>query len=911
MTLSGGIRPRPGHRAYPAGPGPEAARLPPGTPVAVGPAVPGGPAGALRQLRALVEAGGTVAAGADVDLGDGYRSARVDGAAGDRRDAVLAALAVPGFADRLGPPPALLVALFGPDATRPLGAATLETVAAGRWPVLRYAVAASDLLGPEQLVQLLGLRAPDGVDPFPTGLPSVVGAHLGRVLRPLSAARRLRLLTDLWEQVCAAGSARARRDRLRDCQRRQHGHDDLQARAERTDQDEVLAWLRRDLGSDPNLVEAALWEPPYAVWEGRLKRLLSDALAATVLARMAITAVDHGYPQALTRHQAEITAAVATLTKREATDAARPVAGLSGHPARPVCYLRDLQKIPPDEPLSPKRVKFVRDRLALARDYGELALDNVRAHLVDLREEDPRERTRLARKNWAATALAGWRRQVGYFSPERRAGWERPAGGLDPATETVGNLFWYAELADTLARLQGKRAAELTFDDYGPFADPDVEPAVDPLTPRADSIALAAAGTAQLAELGGRVTPRPRTWTELVGGLLTEVVAAEAQPGRFAVPAPADAADGTLLPGTDVRIEIARTGQHLAGWAGYMGNCIAGPYYVRRAAAGRQVLLALRAPDHRILANAEIRYTGRGWRLGEIQARFNAEPDAGLVQQTRNWLATLPAPYRPDPEPSIDPPPPPARRAQRPAAATRMTAEAGEQLGDLAEAALRPSPVLAGLIGAEPGPEALVALRRSSPATLQRTCRRLLTTTSIAAVWEASAHRPLSEALAAMPPGVREKLAPLGQDVPIPRTLRRLARLPRIAPARNAELAAIRVRAALGALLRADAPDLAQAMTVRPHGPMLRAGVLAVTSWGGLGPAGPVTAVAGRRRVQVPGYPQSSLRDETWQAAWPDAAGLGGAREDFWERVAELGLLVPASWLRAGDWTALWARAAR
>jgi hypothetical protein len=904
VTLSGGIRPAPGERVVTAAPG----RPAPGTPVAVGPAA-AAPTEALRQLRALVEAGGAPAADAGVDLGDGYRSARIDGGAGDRRDAVLAALAVPGFADRLGPPPALLVALFGPGATRPLGAATLETITAGRWPVLRYAVAASDLLGPEQLVTLLGLRAPDGIDPFPAGLSSVVGAHLGRVLRPLSAARRLRLLMDLWDQVCAAGTAQARRDRLHDCQRRLRSQDDLRARADRFAHDEVLARLRGRFGPEPTLVQAAFWEPPPAIWVARAARVLSDALAATVLARLATTAVDLGFPQALERHSAEIAAAVTSLSKREATDAARPVPGLSGHPARPACYLRDLQRIPPGEPLSPQRVRYVRDRLALARDYGTLALDNARDYLLDKGPAEV-EAARSARQAWAATPLATWREQVGYFSPERLAGWEHPSGALRPETEQAGDYFWYAELADALARLRGYPAAEVTIDEIGPYANPDEDPPEDPLTPRSDSIAIAAAGTAQLAELGGTVPSRPRNWTEVVGGLLAGVVAAESQPGRFRVPAPAEAADGTVLPGTDVRIEVARTGRQLAGWAGYMGNCIAGPSYAEGAAAGRQVLLALRGPDERIVANVEVRLTGKGWRLGEMRARFNEDPDAGLVQRTRDWIAVLPAPYEPDPAP-LEPALPPERRPQRPVAAARLTAEVGERLGDLARQTLRPAPLLAALIDAEPTPEALVALRRSSPAALTRGCRRLLETVPIAAVWEASAHRPLSEAVAAMPPPVRDKLAPLCRDVPIPRTLRRLARLPWVAPARNAELVAIRLRAALGELLRTDAPELAHAMAIRPHGPLLRAGALAVTSWGGLGPAGEVTAVVARRRVRVPGYPESSLRGGLWQAAWPDAVELGAVQDRFWEAIAAHGLLVPASWLTAGDWPTLWARASR
>jgi hypothetical protein len=96
---------------------------------------------------------------------------------------VLAALAVAGFGERLGDPPALLVALFGPAATKPLGAAAQAAIGEGRWATARFAAAASDVLGPEQLVRLLALRAPAGVDPFPDGLPSVVGTHLARVLR--------------------------------------------------------------------------------------------------------------------------------------------------------------------------------------------------------------------------------------------------------------------------------------------------------------------------------------------------------------------------------------------------------------------------------------------------------------------------------------------------------------------------------------------------------------------------------------------------------------------------------------------------------------------------------------------------------------------------------------------------------
>ncbi|WP_212998522.1 hypothetical protein [Winogradskya consettensis] len=70
---------------------------------------------------------------------------------------------------------------------------------------------------------------------------------------------------------------------------------------------------------------------------------------------------------------------------------------------------------------------------------------------------------------------------------------------------------------------------------------------------------------------------------------------------------------------------------------------------------------------------------------------------------------------------------------------------------------------------------------------------------------------------------------------------------------------------------------------------------------------GACAAVSGRRQVTVPGYPASSLRDPLWQGSWPDAVELGGVADEFWQRIAVHGLLVPSSWLGQG-WPALWGR---
>lgn len=55
-----------------------------------------------------------------------------------------------------------------------------------------------------------------------------------------------------------------------------------------------------------------------------------------------------------------------------------------------------------------------------------------------------------------------------------------------------------------------------------------------------------------------------------------------------------------------------------------------------------------------------------------------------------------------------------------------------------------------------------------------------------------------------------------------------------------------------------------------------------------------------RSRVQVPSFPEFSLREELWQGAWPDAGELGAVPEGFWQPIAAHGLLLPSSGLPGG-----------
>ncbi|MFL6078233.1 MAG: hypothetical protein ACJ73S_33135, partial [Mycobacteriales bacterium] len=338
---------------------------------------------------------------------------------------------------------------------------------------------------------------------------------------------------------------------------------------------------------------------------------------------------------------------------------------------------------------------------------------------------------------------------------------------------------------------------------------------------------------------------------------------------------------------------------------------------------GHLALVALRARDSRILANAALRPTARGWRIVELQARFNHDPGEELRRRVRAWVAGLPGPDAPDTAA------PPARRSRsgrhrpaHPSPAARLARDLGGRVADLvAAAAAEPASAhattviaaLAAREGTAGDPYgALTALRRATgDRPLAAACRRALADPAgLVALWQATGDRPLARVLAGLPDADADRLGPLLLDAPLPRTLRALARLPGIAPVRTGHLVALRVRAALGTLLREDASELARAVDADPYAPLVRAAALAVTSWGGLN-AGAVTAVLPARHVEIPDFPRSALNDQRWEASWPDATELGAVADGFWDHIADHGLLLPVSWLSGGGWPALWSRAAR
>lgn len=907
LRLAGEIVTGPAHRAWVAGPRQitaESGALP-GTPVALGPAdaAPEQITGAVTELSRLLTAHGPglVAAGAGVDLGGGFTSARLAGAPGDQRDAVLAALQVLGLehAHRLGDRAGVLVALFGADVTKRVGAAAARAIDEGRWAAVHLAVAASDVLGPEQLERILDLPAGDVT---PDGPPSALARHLGQVLTAVPKPRRLDLLLDLWAEVGGLRARLARADRLRATQARQDRTDDLRRRRKEYEDQQVLRVIRTDIW-EPSLADAARWSPPDWYWHQVLNRLLQDAFATTVLLHTVVAITDLGLEAGLRECKSLLGAASAQVSDT-------PKA--TGLAARPGTHVRDIARKLSQENIS---YAYVRPRLARAREYARLIVEEIRAVQYEQLPVPDKVWT-----DWAERGLEAWRTKVGYTTARRPAEWDhlplRDAGldrgpaeplarrlgdGQDPAkVEQVGDFLWYADLLDAQAAFNGDEQS-----DY--YRAGAVRP--EPLTPSLESVSLAVSGAAQLVAFGGTPARGVRTWTAFAESLRASAAVGEGGGYGFEVPAPIAALDGSVVAGG--RIRVARSARMLAEWSDYMGNCIAGPDYVRSAERGRCALVALYDTNGQILLNADLRPPRRaaqGWHIAEMAARFNNEPDSDLAARFRSWVAGIPGPTPPEPETPDETPRGRAARSGKP----RLVPEVAPALGPAAERAWRDQAtdevlaVFAALAGT-PADAALIRLRRLTPAGLRQRCRDLLArdAANLPAIWAATEVRPLADAVQALDPALRDRFGTLDLLLtaePLPRALRILTRRPAVAPAYNLGLVGLRVRAALGDLVRADDPVLARAVSRRPAAALLCALATAATcaSCGDIQVTAPGSTA-------VPGYPAGDLCDPEgpWQRGLPVARELGADTEGFGEQ----GLYVPASWLGAGGWPALWARA--
>ncbi|OLF19434.1 hypothetical protein BU204_00460 [Actinophytocola xanthii] len=938
----------PGMRCWRAAPGGDPVPVdgpagvhPPGAPVVVGPAG-ADPGAAVGQLVLLVAGGTEVAAGAGVHLGGGFTSARLDGAAGDRRDALLAAARFlgPHATDRLGDRTSVLVALFGLSATKRVGAAAATAMAQEQWGALQLASAVSDLLGPEQLERVLELRAPEGTDPFPRGAASTLSHHLSAVLSGFPRPRRLTLVVSLWEHVC--GHLLAER-RLAALVAAQTGVDQLERLRERYDDhfDEPLARdVRRSLQDPIRIAEVARWRPPawWPAWE--LTRLVNDAIAATALLRFARTMSDEGFAVAARRHREELDAADACLSKAEWRAAGRRVEGAYDHPARPGRYVHDLCTVlRPDQPVSPSTEAYVRERVALARNYGLVVLATAR---LATRRVEREPLSDFHGGPWQVPALRRWREVSGF---RRTPGdWEQPPlpdRHADAPNQTLArrtaaepdrspveleaphDLLWLCDLADALAPFYGNQSARVIYEPTSLDLRYDTPPEPDPTRPSVETVPLAAAGVAQLVAFGGTPPARCGSWGELVDAVLADTGVVQADTDRFPLPPEVAEWDGRAVPGTDLVVELGRTARQVVGWANYMGNCIGQPWYVEGARAGKYVLMALRdEPGGRIAANVDIRRRFGGWHVEELKGRFNEPLAASLREHVERWARSLPTTARPpvvEPAPPV--PPPRSRNTSHRRPTRRTPALTTETRGALATEvartltaaadARRTYLALADALGhrADPTPEAAVtALNRLSRTELADLLRRAMSTGLTArTLWQATATRPLTAAVTGLGPD--PQLARLTVDAPLPRALRILVRQPDIAPARGLDVLARSLRAALGTL--AMDGTLLRSVAEHPSPELVCALVVRTTC--DSSPGEEVTPLTAPGTTEVPGFPPSDLRDDNgpWRRALPAAAELAARVELFDRQVAARGLCAPRALLAGEDWPTFWQRTHR
>ncbi|MEU6583381.1 hypothetical protein [Nocardia sp. NPDC046763] len=892
---------------------------------------------ACADLAGLVELGGTVIAGAGIDLGDGFVSARLAGAGGDRRDAVLAALRVlkVGGGWRLGERTATLVALFGVTATKPVGAAAEQAIGEGRWAAVVLASAAADLLGPEQLVRVLELRAPDGIDPVPDGAASVLAANLRRVLEPCSRPRRLELVLDLWEQVCARQRAVLERERLV-ASHDLSGLESLRERSDRFSEQQLIELVQGSTPGALTLPTAIRFRPTWRnLWKHCVERMIQDALAATVLLRAAVAVHELGAVAGIDRVREEIAVVSAMLSSRDIKAAKAAAGEPNALPVRPAVHVREIDAwLRQQQPRNAAYERFVRARMRTALAYAIVVDERCRMLLgIDIPARS------FPVEHWDSSSLRAWRAVAGYTAQRPPRDWPvdpmvrthgqpslavRLAG--DPAAvEHASDLLWLADLADAIARARGHEAAVPAHYYRVPeFETNPAAPQPDPLTPRSDSVPLAVAGAAQLVDLGATAPARCRDWARLCAGLVGSGVVAAALTSEFEVAEPVLAHDGAVLPGTSLRIQLARTATRLAEWSDQMGNCIAGQWYQSRAVRGRSILLGLRDEHDHLQVNAELRRAGRGWAVSEIAGRFNQEADPAVRQAVRAWAATLRV-EEPEPDPADLVAAEPPARARR--SAPDPVREVGPALHEAvrkamveSEAALR---VLAALAGDTDGdPRTLTALRRSGTDRLTALCVTFLDANPAAlpALWTAGGSRPLAAAIESLDAALLTRyprLPTVTADAPVPsKRLRALLKEPDIATARSMDLIAQRVRAALGRLAHHGDPALTHAITRHPTPDLLCPLILATTCT----PTHhtPVTAISAPRATTVPGYPTTSLSapDGPWLTAWPAALELGTPdpgpdHEAFWSHIADHGLLIPTAWLASGGWPTLWSRAHR
>jgi hypothetical protein len=409
-----------------------------------------------------------------------------------------------------------------------------------------------------------------------------------------------------------------------------------------------------------------------------------------------------------------------------------------------------------------------------------------------------------------------------------------------------------------------------------------------------------------LVDLGAGVPAKARTWREVVDALMASAVIAESVDRPFAVPPGVLARDGATIPGTELRVEVARHPHQLVAWSTYMGNCISSQHYQDTARTGRRVLAALRGPDGRLVANVDLQPGAHGCRINEIEARFNVDPDPALANEVQAWAASVAPLARPVPRPPVRVVRPPRRVVAVDRRRRRRTRDWIDLMSTVESFA-------AEAVGADTLLETIRPLAldgRDLEATL---CAALAPgQADLLALWRSTDADPLTTALGRLDPELRRRhgfLEVLLAEGPLPRRAMELARVPAIAEARRIERLARGIRAEIGRLARAADPVLSP-LVVRDADPNLLCALVLAVSTAAIAPPDHLVALTRRGDTAIPGHPSTTLDDPAgpWRQASSDAHALGAGLH--WHLPAPA-LYVPRTWLRRGGWPRLWSHVHR
>jgi len=655
----------------------------PGAVIVVGP--PGASKSKLirvrRKARQLARAGGPAAAAAGVDLGGGYRSARLEGPAnGSRRNDVLAALTALGVSEveRLGDRRGVMVALFGLSATKRVGAAAWKAAAETRWSALRLAVAASDLLTPARLEDLLAMEAPPGAEVVPPCDIDDLARNMASVLDRYSEQRRLAILCSLWDDVANWNIAtqRLRRGRSRRSRFSMATYNKWKTATGRA---EDSYWSGKLGTGRRSAAEMLRWTPSNRDWSDSLRWVSSECMAATALMLTALDAEDKPIEAAITAHlQCFLYLHWAGFSQGPDSPCVRAhrIADATSKASDP--WILGNRIYVDRQPVDRRELSAF--FAPLFEDVSEMALATLRwaeSLLAALRRARPPLGEPGSMVEWREAA--GWIRapddwEISLFGNgptlADRSAWE--PGRSPSELEQPEDLLWLADLADVLAVCHGNSQARLgRLNAALPWFDctTPTPPNLDPFAPRQESVPLALAGAAQVVSLGIFPPRRASSWRSIVDHLAARVRALNVS---FELAEEIEALDGANLPGTDLRAEVARTPGQLVEWGNYMGNCIAGySEEVNQSFA----LLALLGPSKTIQANVALRRTGGFWRVIEALARFNNPIPADLEAVLYRWAAGIgPAPDSSVPDVSTDVAPRPRRRRPDSSRARQLTA---------------------------------------------------------------------------------------------------------------------------------------------------------------------------------------------------------------------------------------------